>query len=135
MHLIEHIKGTLIQYLKNVPLTDAANEALLKIIFSMMSFTDADVVELNLSRMVLKGSNQKASQMLQKQGSTSKSNMSSGLNISTGSDQQEKKKKGLLSIFNRNSKTNEKGNSSRGEQTALAPQPKPGSRIQSAQSK
>jgi hypothetical protein len=44
--MIAHIKGTLIQFLKNLPLTDPKNEELLKIIYSMMEFTPNEISEL-----------------------------------------------------------------------------------------
>jgi hypothetical protein len=40
---IQHIKGTLIQFLKSTPLTEKQNEELLKIIYSMMEFSPAEV--------------------------------------------------------------------------------------------
>lgn len=63
-HLLDHVKGTLIQYLKLTPLTDKANEELLKIIFSMMKVTSAESNELLNARMVLKGSNKIVAQAI-----------------------------------------------------------------------
>lgn len=40
---IQHIKGTLVQYLKQVPLTENGNEELLKIIYSMMEFAPHEI--------------------------------------------------------------------------------------------
>ena len=40
---LPHIKVTLIQFLRNVPLTDRQNEDLLTIIFSMMEFSDTEM--------------------------------------------------------------------------------------------
>ena len=48
--MIAHIKGTLIQFLKNLPLTDPKNEELLKIIYSMMEFTPNEISELYSQR-------------------------------------------------------------------------------------
>ena len=36
---IQHVKGTLIMFLKKTPIIDVSNEMLLKIIFSMLLFT------------------------------------------------------------------------------------------------
>ena len=52
--MIAHIKGTLIQFLKNLPLTDAKNEELLKIIYSMMEFTPNEITELYNQRVNVK---------------------------------------------------------------------------------
>lgn len=41
--LIPHIKVTLIQFLRNVGITDRQNEDLLTIIFNMMEFTDTEI--------------------------------------------------------------------------------------------
>ena len=43
---IAHIKGTLIQFLKNIPLTDPKNEEVLKILHSMMGFTTTEINDL-----------------------------------------------------------------------------------------
>ena len=52
--VIAHIKGTLIQFLKNLPLTDLKNEELLKIIYSMMEFTTDEINELYNQRVNVK---------------------------------------------------------------------------------
>lgn len=52
--MIAHIKGTLIQFLKNLPLTEAKNEELLKIIFSMMEFTPTEIQDLYNNRVNVK---------------------------------------------------------------------------------
>lgn len=52
--MISHIKGTLIQFLKNIPLTDSKNEELLKIIYSMMEFTPTEMTELYNNRVAVK---------------------------------------------------------------------------------
>ena len=52
--MIAHIKGTLIQFLKNLPLTEAKNEELLKIIFSMMEFTQTEIQDLYNNRVNIK---------------------------------------------------------------------------------
>jgi len=41
--VIDHIKGTLIQFLKNTPLTEKNNEELLAIVFSMMEFSKEEI--------------------------------------------------------------------------------------------
>lgn len=41
--LIPHIKVTLIQFLRNVAITDRQNEDLLTIIFNMMEFTNVEI--------------------------------------------------------------------------------------------
>lgn len=38
-NLLNHVKGTLITYLKKTPIIEVSNEMLLKIIYSMMNFT------------------------------------------------------------------------------------------------
>lgn len=43
---LRHIKGTLLQFLKNCPLTDRNNEELLSIVFSMMEFTKDEIAEV-----------------------------------------------------------------------------------------
>lgn len=48
--LIPHIKVTLIQFLRNVSLTDRQNEDLLTIIFNMMDFTVIEIQELKIAR-------------------------------------------------------------------------------------
>ena len=48
--VIDHIKGTLIQFLKNCPLTDKNNEQLLAIVFSMMEFSKNEIQEIQSSR-------------------------------------------------------------------------------------
>lgn len=55
--MLEHVKGTLVQFLKMTPVTDSKNEELLKIIFSMMAFSKQEQVDLANARLVLKGSN------------------------------------------------------------------------------
>ena len=52
--MIPHIKVTLIQFLRNVALTDRQNEDLLTIIFNMMSFTEVEVTDLKMSRTTIK---------------------------------------------------------------------------------
>ena len=52
--VIAHIKGTLIQFLKNLPLTEQKNEELLKIIYSMMEFTPDEINELYNQRVNVK---------------------------------------------------------------------------------
>ena len=48
--IIAYYKGKLIQFLKNLPLTDPKNEELLKIIYSMMEFTPNEISELYSQR-------------------------------------------------------------------------------------
>jgi hypothetical protein len=52
--MIAHIKGTLIQFLKNLPLTDPKNEELLKIIYSMMEFNANEINDLYSQRLNVK---------------------------------------------------------------------------------
>ena len=49
-NMIQHVKGTLIIYLKKTPIVDLGNEMLLKIIFSIMAFTDQEIAELKEAR-------------------------------------------------------------------------------------
>jgi hypothetical protein len=44
--LINHIKGTLLLFLKNCPVTDRNNEDLLSIVFKMMEFTRDEITEV-----------------------------------------------------------------------------------------
>ncbi|CDW85154.1 UNKNOWN [Stylonychia lemnae] len=44
--LFENVKGTLIPFLKNCPMTDKNNEVILEIIFDMMEFTEAQIAEV-----------------------------------------------------------------------------------------
>jgi hypothetical protein len=44
--MLKHIKGTLLQFLKNCPVTDRNNEELLQIVFSMMEFSREEVTEV-----------------------------------------------------------------------------------------
>eukprot|EP00347_Sterkiella_histriomuscorum_P017443 403349352 len=48
--MFDNIKGTLIQFLKNCPLTDKNNEILLDIVFEMMEFSDNQILEINDKR-------------------------------------------------------------------------------------
>ena len=48
--VIGHIKGTLIQFLKNTPLTEKNNEELLAIVFKMMEFTKEEIAEIQKYR-------------------------------------------------------------------------------------
>ena len=75
--VIAHIKGTLIQFLKNLPLTEQKNEELLKIIYSMMEFTPDEINELYNQRVNVKV-NSKA-----KIGSTKAGGTSAGGNTSS----------------------------------------------------
>ena len=52
--VIAHIKGTLIQFLKNLPLTEQKNQELLKIIYSMTEFTPDEINELYNQRVNVK---------------------------------------------------------------------------------
>ena len=61
---IAHIRGTLFQFLKTTPITDRQNEELLKIVFSMMEFSAAEVTELQNTRMLLKGTNKAVQQTI-----------------------------------------------------------------------
>ena len=45
---------TLIQFLRNVAITDRQNEDLLNIIFNMMEFTDVEITDLKMSRTAIK---------------------------------------------------------------------------------
>ena len=56
---LPHIKVTLIQFLRNVPLTDRQNEDLLTIIFSMMEFSDTEMQELKIARLNIRVGKQK----------------------------------------------------------------------------
>ena len=47
---LQHVKGTLSTYLKKTPIVDLSNEMLLKIIFSMMEFTKADISDIQAAR-------------------------------------------------------------------------------------
>ena len=49
-NMLNHVKGTLILFLKKTPLVDLSNEMLLKIIYSMMAFTDQEIAELKETR-------------------------------------------------------------------------------------
>eukprot|EP00347_Sterkiella_histriomuscorum_P022561 403338020 len=44
--ILNHVKGTLIQYLKNCPLTDKNNEILLDVVLSVLEFTKEEQVDL-----------------------------------------------------------------------------------------
>ena len=44
------MKGTLITYLKKTPIVDLQNEILLKIIYSMMEFTKAEISDIQQAR-------------------------------------------------------------------------------------
>lgn len=52
--LIPHIKVSLIQFMRNVALTDRSNEDILSIIFRMMEFTDTEIQELKIARLSIK---------------------------------------------------------------------------------
>ena len=87
---MEHIKGTLIQFLKQTPLTESKNEELLRILFSMMMFSAAEQHELTQARMSLQNVE------------TKKNNRVSGkLNTSAGllDTSKEKKQSKLFSMF------------------------------------
>lgn len=40
---LQHVKGTLIMYLRKTPIIDLSNEMLLKIIYSMMNFEKLEI--------------------------------------------------------------------------------------------
>ena len=99
--------------MKLTPFTEKQNEELLKIIYSMMEFSQAEISELQAARMVLKGNN-KVVQQLALQGSGSRSNTSG-----VSSEGNEKKvKKGLLSLFTK-TKAKADANNSQNYQTPL----------------
>jgi hypothetical protein len=47
---LEHIKANLIQYLRRNPIIDFNNEVILKVVYSMMNFTKAEIERLELER-------------------------------------------------------------------------------------
>ena len=51
---LKHIKGTLIQYLKNVPFTVKSNETLLDVVFDMLYMTKEEIREIREARSLLK---------------------------------------------------------------------------------
>jgi hypothetical protein len=83
----------LIQFLKSTPLTEKQNEELLKIIYSMMEFSAAEIQELASARMVLKGGK---SQKGNSNGN-SRSNTSNNVTDEDGT----KKKSGLFGILSK----------------------------------
>jgi len=98
--LIRHIKGTLLQFLKNCPVTDRNNEELLTIVFSMMEFTREEIQEVQDYRQ-LKGGNNKG----QVRGNSVSS--SGGGGIGTDPNEEELKKrtsKGLFGMFRKGSR-------------------------------
>jgi len=52
--VIEHIKGNLIQFLKNTPMTEQGNEQLLEVVFKMMEFKPKEIQEVKTVRKSLK---------------------------------------------------------------------------------
>lgn len=48
---LEHIKGILSQFLRNVPFIDKQHEDLLNVIFNMLNYTETEIQELKISRM------------------------------------------------------------------------------------
>lgn len=53
-NLIPHIKATLYQFLRNIPLSERSNEDLLTIIYNMMDFSVQEIQELKLIRISLR---------------------------------------------------------------------------------
>jgi len=54
--MLKHVKGTLGQFLRNCPTTERNNEDLLKIIFSIMEYTQQEITEIQDYRQNRKGS-------------------------------------------------------------------------------
>ena len=88
---LKHIKGTLLQFLKNCPLTDRNNEELLSIVFSMMEFTKEEIAEVQDVR------NQK-SRGVGRAASVSSSGMTG---TDPGDEESKKKSKSIFGIFSR----------------------------------
>ena len=90
---LKHIKGTLLQFLKNCPLTDRNNEELLTIVFSMMEFTKEEIAEVQEYRS------------LKSKGGNRAQSVSSGGGIGgtdPGEDEVRKKtSKGIFGMFSR----------------------------------
>ena len=96
--MIPHIKVTLIQFLRNVSLTDRQNEDLLTIIFNMMEFTEVEIQELKLARInlkMVKGKPQRAASSSVMGGGNSTNSMSKD------DDGAGKQKKGFFGMFGR----------------------------------
>lgn len=51
--ILEHVKSTLALYLRKVPIIEASNETMLKIMFSMLKFTPEEVSDLEAARKQL----------------------------------------------------------------------------------
>ena len=47
---LEHVKSTLQLYLRKAPIIDLSNEMMLKIVFSMLKFSQADIADLDAAR-------------------------------------------------------------------------------------
>ena len=50
---IQHIKGVLLKFLRNIRMSDEGNESLLTVLFSMLHLSDKEVVEIKESRKKL----------------------------------------------------------------------------------
>ena len=108
---IKHIKGTLLQFLKNCPMTDRNNEELLKIIFGMMEFTPEEVSFVQEQRLNTSNNNKKNP-------SSRAHSVSSGGPSGTEPEEEGKKKssgKGILSIFSRKSASKDKRGNTTGD--------------------
>lgn len=51
--ILEHVKSTLALYLRKVPIIEASNETMLKIMFSMLKFTPEEISDLEAARKQL----------------------------------------------------------------------------------
>ena len=56
--IIENVKGTLMTFLKNCPITDKNNESLLTVIYSMMGFSKEEMLDVNTHRSKGKSTSQ-----------------------------------------------------------------------------
>lgn len=95
---------TLIQFLRNVAITDRQNEDLLTIIFNMMDFTDIEITDLKMSRMAIK-------MVKGKQGRAASSSVGMGGGNSTNSMSKDDeatgkpKRGGIFGMFNKKKDT------------------------------
>ena len=124
--LIPHIKVSLIQFLRNVALTDRQNEDLLTVIFNMMEFTDSEISDLKIARLnikMVKGKPQRAA-------SSSIAGGNSTNSMSKDADDgnlTNKKRGGLFGMFKGKSKdqANTSGNAGNASGSGLPPNLKP----------
>ena len=118
--MLPHIKSTLMQFLRNVPLGEQRNEEILAPIYSMMSFTPAEIQELKIARINARDQKQGKGSSLKK-GNSTQGNSNASL---SREEEGQPKKKGLLGrMFTKKSRDGSTNMSGNGGSAAAAGTP------------